>query len=384
MARPAEVVSAVQHIRKMRGGSQAQLLRASDHQFYVTKFRNNPQHIRILANEYLGSKLGTLLGLPMPEVAAIDVSEWLINNTPQLAIETSGMFVPCAAGLQLGSRYAAEPQEALVFDYLPEPMFKRVANREDFPRVLAFDKWTCNSDGRQAVFVKQPKHRFYHAVFIDQGYCFNAGEWSFPDSPLRGVFARNSAYEGVTGWRSFEPALSQVKQIDPAALWNIVHEIPEEWYQSDSEGMSRLIDALHSRQSLIPKLITSFRTSTRNPFPNWTATVSRPLDAIADKTDKEEIREVTDSKLKAVFILNPETQTFKPTAHNLGADLAMEQFSADPNARVIDQTELHRNSHTSKCRACKKQAEELTTKHAEEAHSSEQEEEATAQESESD
>ena len=93
---------------------------------------------------------------------------------------------------------------------------------------------------------------------------------------------------------------------------------------------------------------------------------------------------MTDSKLKAVFILNPETQTFKPTAHNLGADLAMEQFSADPNARVIEQTELHRNSHPSKCRACKKHAEELTTKHAESAPGSGQEEEAAAQESESD
>ena len=50
-------VSAVQHIRKMRGGSQAQLLRASDGHYYVTKFQNNPQHVRILANEFLGSRL---------------------------------------------------------------------------------------------------------------------------------------------------------------------------------------------------------------------------------------------------------------------------------------------------------------------------------------
>ena len=384
MARPVEVVSAVQHIRKMRGGSQAQLLRASDHRFYVTKFTNNPQDVRILANEYLGSRLGTLLGLPMPDVAAIDVSEWLINNTPQLTIETAATFLPCAAGLQFGSRYAADPERARVFDYLPEPMLKNVANRDDFPRVLAFDKWTCNSDGRQTVFVKQHRHRFYHTVFIDQGYCFNAGDWDFPDLPLRGTFARNSVYEDVTSWESFEPVLSRIKEIDPVDLWSIVREIPEEWYQSDSEGMSRLIDALYRRQSLVPELITSFRTSTRNPFPNWTATVSRPLDAIADKTDKEEIREVTDSKLKAIFILNPETQTFKPTAHNLGADLAMEQFSADPNARVIEQTELHRNSHPSKCRPCKKQAEELNTKHAESASGSEQEEEPAAQESESD
>jgi hypothetical protein len=365
MSNPTEQIYAIQHVRKMRGGAQAHLLRASDNHYYVTKFQNNPQAIRILANEYLASKLGLAVGLPMPEVAVIEVSEWLIQNSPDLKIDLGVKAVPCASGLQLGSRYVADPLETVVFDYLPEAMLNRIANWQDFSRVLAFDKWTGNSDGRQAVFVNQPKEYRYRAIFIDQGYCFNAGEWDFPDSPLRGAFARNSVYERVTGWSAFEPTLSRIEQIDQIEIWNVAQEIPPQWYEHDSEALSRLIESLHQRRSLVRDLITSFRNSTRNPFPNWTAKVSRSLDAIADKPDKEETREVTDSKLKAVFILNPETQTFKPTSHNLGADLAMEQFSADPNARVMEQAELHRNSHPSKCRACKKQAEELTTKHAE-------------------
>jgi hypothetical protein len=384
MMEPSVPIYAVQHIRKMRGGAQAHLLRASDNHFYVTKFENNSQAVRILANEYLATKLGLALGLPMPEVAIIEVSEWLIQNSPELKIDLGVKAVPCASGLQLGSRYVADPLDAIVFDYLPEAMLNRISNWQDFPRVLAFDKWTGNSDGRQAVFVKQPKELRYRAIFIDQGYCFNAGEWNFPDSPLRGAFARNSVYERVTGWSAFDPTLSLIEQIDQTAIWNVAREIPPQWYEHDSEALWRLIDSLHQRRSLVRDLITSFRNSTRKSFPNWTARVTRPPDAIADKPDKEEIKEVTESKLRAVFILNPETQTFKPTAHNLGADLAMEQFSADPNVRVIEQAELHRNSHPSKCRACKKQAEELTTKHAESAPGSEQEEEAAAQESESD
>ena len=57
---------------------------------------------------FLGSRLGALLGLPMPEVRAIDVSEWLITNTPELRVESVGFSVPCVAGLQLASRYAAD------------------------------------------------------------------------------------------------------------------------------------------------------------------------------------------------------------------------------------------------------------------------------------
>ena len=58
------------------------------------------------------------------------------------------------------------------------------------------DKWTGNCNGRQAVFERRPRERKYRATFIDQGFCFNAGEWTFPDSPLRGVYARNWCMRG--------------------------------------------------------------------------------------------------------------------------------------------------------------------------------------------
>src|SRR5215470_17540273 len=134
----AETLYAVQHIRRMRGGSQAHLIRASDNNYHVVKFQNNPQHTRILAGEYLGSRLGVLLGLPMPEVRVIEVTDWLIAHTPELRIESVGFSAPCASGLHLASRYVADVFEDQVFDYMPESMFNRVANAEDFPRVLVF------------------------------------------------------------------------------------------------------------------------------------------------------------------------------------------------------------------------------------------------------
>jgi HipA-like kinase len=275
MNNPTDIY-AVQHVRKMRGGAQAHLLRASDGNFYVTKFQNNPQSIRILANEYLATKLGQSLGLPMPEARVIEVSDWLIQNTPELKIDQGTRPVPCASGLQFGSRYVADPLEAIVFDYLPEAMLTRIANWRDFPRVLVFDKWTGNSDGRQAVFVKERTERRYRAVFIDQGYCFNAGEWNFSDSPLRGAFARNSVYERVTGWEDFEPTLSRIEQLDVEYLWKIAAEIPEEWYEHDSGSLMWLIEALHARRTRIQEFVTSFRNSTRRPFPNWTDKQDRP------------------------------------------------------------------------------------------------------------
>jgi len=62
-------ISAVQHLRPLRGGAHAHLLRATDVNCYVTKFQNNPQHVRVLANEMLASRLGLVLDLSIPQVA---------------------------------------------------------------------------------------------------------------------------------------------------------------------------------------------------------------------------------------------------------------------------------------------------------------------------
>lgn len=268
----ASIISAVQQIRRMRGGSQSHLMRASDGNFYITKFQGNPQHTRVLANEFMASRIGLLLGLPMPEVATIEVSDWLISNSPELHMETAGHPVPCSSGLQLGSRYIADPEKELVFDYLPESFMQRnISNLQDFARVLVLDKWTGNADGRQVIFSKAAKARKYSATFIDQGYCFNAGEWNFPDSPLRGVYARNCVYEQVTGWDSFQPALSRAEQMDYNELCSVASGLPEDWWlrYGNSDALSCLFDSLYQRRSNIRDLITAFRNSSRNPFPNW-------------------------------------------------------------------------------------------------------------------
>ncbi|HWO27899.1 MAG TPA: HipA family kinase [Candidatus Acidoferrum sp.] len=263
-------ISAIQHLRPLRGGAQSHLLRASDGACYVTKFQNNPQHIRVLANEMLATKLGIALGLPMPRVEVIEVSDWLIDHTEDLRIDLGGVKIPCRGGKQLGSLYVGSESPGMIFDYLPRELLQRVVNVGDFARVLVLDKWTCNSDGRQAIFSRKTLRSHRHqATFIDQGYCFNASEWSFPDCPLRGVYANNCVYEGVTGWGAFEPALTRAEEMDLDTICRCAAEIPEEWYEGDRDGLHRLVEALHYRRGAIRKLITEFRGSSRNPFPNW-------------------------------------------------------------------------------------------------------------------
>jgi len=271
-------ISAVQHLRPLRGGAQSHLLKASDGNCYVTKFQNNPQHIRVLVNEMFATRLGLQLGLPMPKVEVIEVSDWLIQHSPELRFQLASQQVMCKSGKQLGSLYVGQSGSGLSFDSLPNDVLRNVLNLSDFARVLVLDKWTSNSDGRQAVFCRERvASRRYTATFIDQGYCFSASEWTFLDYPLRGVYASNCVYEGVSGWDAFEPALTRAESIDTESIWRCAADIPEEWYEGDRENLERLVEGLSKRRQVIRNLIGDFRRSTRNPFPNWRDYGSRSL-----------------------------------------------------------------------------------------------------------
>jgi hypothetical protein len=263
-------VLAVQAIRRMRGGAQSQLMLGADGQLWVVKFRNNPQHVRVLANELIATRLAEAAGLAVPVCDVVEVTEWLVANTSDMLIDKGRAGRErCAAGLQFGSRFVGGLMPGQVLDFLPEQQLGEVRNLAEFAGMLALDKWTGNCNGRQAVFERRPRERRYRASFIDQGFCFNAGEWTFPDSPLRGVYLRNSVYAGVTGWKSFEPWLTRIEEMPPETLWAIAEAVPPEWYGGDPAEIEALMDKLLARRGRVRELIAAFRDSGREPFPFW-------------------------------------------------------------------------------------------------------------------
>lgn len=263
---------AVEYVRRMRGGAQAHLLRGEDGGYWVVKFQNNPQHIRILANELLGSRLAARLGLPVPRAEVIEVDDWLIAHTPELVIQLGNRRVRCQSGFQFGSRYPGEPGQVMVQDVLTDERMREVENLTAFLGVLVFDKWTCNCNGRQVIFWMNGQGRSYRLEMIDQGFCFNAGEWSFPDSPLRGLYPRLRVYEAVRGMESFEPLLSRVENFNASDLDRISAEVPPEWYEHDHDGFDRLLEQLYTRRVRVRDLLRAARNSDRQPFPNWMET----------------------------------------------------------------------------------------------------------------
>jgi len=292
---------ALEHVRRMRGGAQAHLLRCDDGGYYIVKFQNNPQHLRILANEMLATRLAARLGLCVPQVEVVEVRPELIAYTEELAMQLGMGRKPCSPGKQFGSQFPGHPARMAVFDFLPDEQLCAVRNLRDFLGIFVFDKWTCNTNGRQAIFFREPEDAAmpaalpapgkelsptpnagphaaaynpyaapYTAMMIDHGFCFNAGEWNFPDAPLRGLYARHRVYQDVAGMDSFEPWLERLdRQMTEAVLGEEAGRIPPEWYADDWKALERLIEQLCARRNRVRELIFSARNSGRDPFPNW-------------------------------------------------------------------------------------------------------------------
>ena len=201
-------VLAVQHIRRMRGGAQGQLMLGADGHAYVVKFQNNPQHMRVLANEFLASKLAAAAGLTAPEVELIEVSKLADRKHAGAGDRPWPHARAMPAGTAVRIAICGRP-DAGTGGRLSA---RRAIGRSEEPRGVcrASLRWTSGpgmQTARQAVFARKARERRYRAVFIDFGYCFHAGEWKFEDAPLRGVYFRNDVYREITGWESFEPWL---------------------------------------------------------------------------------------------------------------------------------------------------------------------------------
>jgi len=293
----------------MRGGAQAHLLEAEDGCWYVVKFKNNPQHRRILVNEWVAATFLRYLNLAAAPAAVIEITAEFLAANPEVAIQLGSRTVPVTPGWHFGSQYPGDPASLAVYDFLPDSLLVKVANLGEFPGMLVFDKWMSNADARQAVFFRAevesaspvsdgftvdwferraadpPKaergrpagrssgpaqvRRAFVAHMIDHGYVFDGPNWTFTDSPLQGLYFRPTVYAGVTGWPDFDPWLDRVMHFPESMIDEALRQVPAEWLDGDSDSLEALLEKLLARRKRVASLIEDCTQGKVNLFPNW-------------------------------------------------------------------------------------------------------------------
>jgi hypothetical protein len=274
-------VNATRLVSKMRGGAQAHMFQADDGNCYITKFRCNPQHRRILINEMLASSLLEYLQISCPPVTIVNVSADLLAREHDVFIQLGTRRQPVGPGWHFGSKYPLHPDRLAVYDYLPDTLLGKTVNLREFLGVLVFDKWVANADARQAIFFRSrvrdwvdnpeiaPQQKGFVTLMVDHGYILSGPQWDFPDSPLQGLYFRHMVYHTVEGLEAFEPWLDRVVHLPERIIDEAWRKIPRPWLEDDEGNLERVLQRLLERRKRVPDLLNACKSARPNPFPNW-------------------------------------------------------------------------------------------------------------------
>jgi hypothetical protein len=274
-------INAKRLIRKMRGGAQAHLLECDDGHFYVVKFRNNPQHRRILVNEWFASVFLNYLQISTPATEIVNLAGDFLAANPEIHIQLGSRRLAVEPGWHFGSRYPGDPAKVMVYDFIPDLLLDKIVNRHEFLGVLAFDKWIGNADARQAIFFPArlqqwspsrddpPRRLGLVAHMMDHGYVFDGPHWTFSDSPLQGLYFRPSVYQNVTSFDDFQPWLDRLVHFPEEIVDEARKQIPPAWLAEDESLIEALLVKLMSRRKRVPDLIRESQHGRINPFPAW-------------------------------------------------------------------------------------------------------------------
>jgi hypothetical protein len=270
-------LTACRHVRKMRGGAQSHLLEADDGNFYIVKFRNNPQHRRILVNELVSAVFLNYLQISSAKAEFIYLTSDFLAQNPDIYIHLGTRRIQVEPGWHFGSRHPGNPTLMAVYDFVPDTLLSGVSNLADFLAVLVFDKWMANADGRQCVFFRARiedwqavVRQAFVAVMIDHGFVFNGPNWDFTESALQGLYPRKLVYDSVHSLEDFQPWLDQVMHFPEEVVDKAYRQVPPEWLEGDEDQLEQLLERLLRRRDRLPDLISDIRQARLNPFPNWT------------------------------------------------------------------------------------------------------------------
>lgn len=260
-------VEATQYVRPMGiGYSAPQLLRAEDGDDYVVKFRSNGQGLRVLPNEWVAGSCAIALGLPMPPITVVNVSQALLDATTELS--------PFRAtpGAQFGCKFVPHGHA--------EPWRNVLANAEnldDLAGILVFDTWVYTRDRSwrtSNLHVVMDADGRYRVIIFDHGWVFGGKpNWSKESlhqerdlvrPPFMGGSVYNSFRPHIKGADPFEPWLLKVESLPPETIWQSINEIPDDWGVDPYERYV-LADYLIQRRPLIRPAIMGLKEK----FPHW-------------------------------------------------------------------------------------------------------------------
>ena len=222
--RGVRTVSATRYVTPLReGGSLPAIVEADDDGMYVLKFRGAGQGPRVLVAEWIAGEIGRVLGLPVPEIVAVEVDPKLGDAEPDEEVQD---LIHASGGLNLG------------LDFLPGALpFNPAAGPRPDPELSAnvvwFDGLVMNPDRSP----QNPNLLMWHdrLWLIDHGASLYVHHtWRDTDAHARRPFERIGEHVLVPYAASIEEADERLAgSLDQATIHDIVEAVPDAWLARD-------------------------------------------------------------------------------------------------------------------------------------------------------
>jgi hypothetical protein len=231
-------VRATRYVAPLReGGSLPGLVEADDDGLYVVKFRGAGQGPRALVAELLAAELGRRLGLPIPELALVELDPVLGRAEPDPEIQD---LITASAGVNVG------------LDFLPGSLaFDVDAGREldpaDAADVVWFDALMTNVDRTP----RNPNLLHWHGRLwlIDHGAALyqHHQSWRIAEHARRPFPAiRDHVLLPFAG--SIDEADERLApRIDRDVLEQVVAWVPDDWLEHGDEQRAEYVEYLAQR-----------------------------------------------------------------------------------------------------------------------------------------
>lgn len=248
------------------GCSKPQLFWADDGRKYVVKFRSNAQGLRVLPNELIAGSCAHALGLPVPSMALVNITNRLLNATAELH------GFRATPGLQFGSEFVprghSEPWLAVL---------DQAGNLSELAGILVFDTWTNNRDRSwraSNIDVVKGAGGHYRVIIFDNGWVFgDAPNWSAESIKAERGLVRPPFMDGVV-YNSFRPHISGVNPFDSwlqkleslprETIWRAIRRVPDGWGMNQKEQRALADYLLHRRKLVRPAIM-----GIKGKFPRW-------------------------------------------------------------------------------------------------------------------
>jgi hypothetical protein len=234
------------------GVTSPQLFRADDGRVYVVKLQNNRLGPKVLANEFIGARLGEALGLCFPPAGVIKLDEELLRRSRRLAAHG------VAPGRHFACRYLSGTE------YLCRRNISRAVNRQEMAGVMLLDHLVHNMDrtyNRRNLLLRR-ETQGWRIYAIDNSHLFRRALWT-EDMLARLAPRIRVNSHGVYGTllrhylqpADFTPYQATVEGWSEEFFAELVAAVPAEWLPHTAERQA-VVKFLAARRDLAAEIVT--------------------------------------------------------------------------------------------------------------------------------